>query len=100
MLKPYSPEVKEEKAIDVDEELLAELDEYTGMTAFIDEFNEHLNLPLIMRQKLESYVHRRKVPHAPYVKLPKYGTLTHDPVQHVEFHPYKSEEPQCDKVFP
>ncbi len=38
MLKPYNPEVKEEKLVEADEELLAELDEYTGMTAFIDEF--------------------------------------------------------------
>ena len=96
MLSPYTEEKVEEKRVEMDEELLAELDEYTGMTAFIDEINEHFNLPLVIRQKLETHIHRRKVPHAPYVKLPKASTMTQDPIKHIEMHPFKSEEIECD----
>ena len=84
----------------MDEEMIAELHEYTGMTRFIDELNEHLTIPLVTRQRLESYIHRRKNPYSPYVRLPKQGTLTYDPIVHLELHPLKSEEEECDKIFP
>lgn len=101
MLNPYTPEKPEIKEVKMDEELLAELDEFTGMTQFIDEVNEHFNIPLIMRQRLETYIHRRKKPFSPYVRLPKVGAnMTYDEVHHIQLHPLQSEEVHCDKIFP
>jgi hypothetical protein len=55
--------------VKVDEELLAEIDEYSGVTGFIDEINEHMDIPYWMRQNLESNIRRRTYPGAPFKRL-------------------------------
>lgn len=82
------------------EEYLAELDEFTGVTAAVDEILDHANVPLYLRQKIESHIHRRKVPGAPYVLLPRHNTIAKDPIRHNELHPLKIHEPVNDNFFP
>lgn len=72
----------------INEEYLAEVDEYSGLTAFVDEIKEQLNVPYWIRQQLESGVHRRKVAGAPYDNLTKGYVNNLEPPKHYTIEPF------------
>ena len=68
--------------------MLAELDEYTGITGFVDEINDHFDIPYWMRQKLESTIRRRTYPGTPFVRLSEIKNLRNvDDVEHINIDP-------------
>jgi len=68
----------------MDEELLAEIDEYSGLTAYIDTMKENMDIPYWMRQKLDSHIKRRTYPNTQFTKLDKVFNTRACPVAHVE----------------
>lgn len=70
-----------------DEDLLSELDERSGLTAFVDEVKESMNVPYWVRQQFESGIHRRKVPGAPLRNLQKGFVNNVDLPQHYNYEP-------------
>ena len=50
-------------------DLLAELDEYSGMTEYINQIREHVDMPFWLRQELDQHIVRRKHPGTPYKNL-------------------------------
>jgi len=69
---------------------MAEIDEFTGLTGFINELNDHSDTPIWMRQKLETVIRRRTYPGAPFKKLSQIKNLklTED-VQHIDLDPHE-----------
>lgn len=67
--------------VKVDEELLAEIHERAGVTDFINEINEHSDLPYWVRQELESKVRRRMYPGTKYKRL---EAIQNRNVEHIE----------------
>jgi hypothetical protein len=61
----------------VNNELKAELMEFSGWTQGVDELKEHKDLPYWLRQELEQQVVRRKHPGTPYKLLPKHNFDLH-----------------------
>jgi hypothetical protein len=88
-LRTPSPIVGDELPnIKIDEEMLAELDEYTGITGFVDEITDHFDIPYWMRQKLESTIRRRTYPGTPFVRLSEIKNLRNvDDVEHINIDP-------------
>jgi len=72
-----------------DEDLLAEVDERSGLTAFVDEIKEQLNVPYWIRQQLESGIRRRKVSGAHYKNLSAGYVNNYDPPKHYSIEPFK-----------
>ena len=70
------------------EEILAEIDEKSGLTAFVDEIKERLNVPFWIRQQMDSHVNRRNLPGTNYKYLSqKYINGTEAP-KHYEVNPF------------
>jgi hypothetical protein len=69
------------------EDMLAEVDEKTGLTAFVDEMKETLNVPFWIRQQMESHVHRRKLPGTNYKHLAQQYVNGIDAPKHYEVDP-------------
>ena len=67
--------------------MLAEVDEKTGLTAFVDEMKETLNVPFWIRQQMESHVHRRKLPGTNYKHLAQQYVNGIDAPKHYEVDP-------------
>ena len=87
-LKTPSKIERDENNIVVDEELLAEIDEYTGMTGIVDEINDHQDIPYYLRQRAESLIRRRTYPGTPFKKLSQIkGLSSYDTVEHVDLNP-------------
>jgi hypothetical protein len=61
----------------VSKEFRAELEEFTGITALVDEIKEHSDIPYWLRQELEQHVNRRQNPGTPYKVLPKHNVDMH-----------------------
>lgn len=83
--------IKENNHPESSSELIAEIDEYSGLTGFIDELKEHFDMPYWMRQKLENYITRRKIPHSPYKILNKFDMDAQEQVEHYYVDPYEQE---------
>ena len=73
----------------IDEDVLGEIDEKSGLTAFVDEIKERLNVPYWIRQQLESGVHRRKVAGAPFRNMEKGSVNNNEQIKHYSIEPYK-----------
>jgi len=84
---PDSGKIQQEIPI-VDEEFLAEVDQRSGLTAFVDEVKEQLNAPYWIRQSLESGVHRRKLLGEPYKNLTKGLVNNLEPLKHYNIEPF------------
>jgi hypothetical protein len=78
---------------EITEEYLAELSEYTGLTAAIDDYIEYSDMPYWQRQQLEKQIFRRKTPYAPYKEISKTMTQIKGPngVFDVDLDPYDAE---------
>lgn len=88
---PEKEFVKEDKFPQESDEIIAEIDEYSGLTSFIDEVKEHFDMPYWMRQKFDSYVIRRKNPLAPFEYINKFNTDTLNQVEHYYVDPYEQD---------
>jgi hypothetical protein len=68
--------------------MLAELDEYSGLTGWVDEINDHFDIPYWMRQKLESSIRRRTYPNTPFKRLSEIKNLRNvENVEHINIEP-------------
>jgi len=85
---PDSGKLEQKELPIVNEELLAEIDEHSGLTAFVDEIKEQLNVPYWIRQQLESGIQRRKVSGAPYDNMLKGYVNNYDPPKHYIVEPF------------
>jgi len=72
----------------IDEEILGEIDEKSGLTRFVDEVKERLNVPYWIRQQLESGVHRRKISGAPFEHLHNGYVNNYEPPKHYNIEPF------------
>ena len=75
-----------------DQDLLGEIDEKSGMTAFVDEIKESLNVPYWVRQQLEASINRRKVPGGFYNNLSKGYVNVRDLPRHFDFNSVEAEK--------
>jgi len=65
--------------------MLAEIQEYTGLTHLVNEVNDHQDIPYWIRQKIESVIRRRAYPGTPYKKLSQIKNFAgKDRVEHVD----------------
>jgi hypothetical protein len=96
MVNPFRKEEREYgEDFDFDsDELMAEIDEYSGMTKTVDNIIEHTDLPVHLRQRFEKSIIRRKYPNTPYKYLDKGRTENYQPIIHLEFNPIKSYRPE------
>ncbi len=85
-LKNPTTEIPKDREVVWNEEMLAELDEYSGLTGTIDEIVETQDLTHWQRTGLESMVRRRKNPKTPYKYLNSAG-LYSDKVEHANVDP-------------
>lgn len=95
---PFTEFVKEDKP-ELSEELLAEIDEFTGMTGTVDEMIETMNLAHWERQRLEQLIHRRKDPGAPYKYINRLKTAINDEVEHTQHDPWEGTAPSEMKGY-
>jgi hypothetical protein len=70
------------------DDILAEIDEYSGLTAFVDQVKEHFDLPYWIRQEMDTHIKRRKYPHAPYKYIDKVSLELVDNLHHVYYDPW------------
>lgn len=82
---------KQFKQVEATQELIAEIDEFTGLTAFIDELKEHYDMPYWQRQKFDNFVVRRKEPGAPYQHINKHNLEQNEPIDHYQVNPYEKD---------
>lgn len=86
---PNNEIVKERIHPEFNEEYLAELDEHSGLTGFIDELKEHFDMPYWMRQKLDMHVRRRKLPYTPFKYINRINIDNLQDIQHYYADPYE-----------
>jgi hypothetical protein len=75
----------------VNNELNAELGEYSGLTKLIDQFKEHTDIPYWLREEMEQHIVRRKNPGTPYKLLSKSNVDLHktNPMNHYYVDPFE-----------
>ena len=86
---PFTEFVQERSPI-VNEEFLAELAEFTGLTSAIDELCEYKDIPYWQRAEFEKIIPRRKDPGTPYKQLSHLRDLNNFPIYHTYLDPYDS----------
>lgn len=74
----------------LNEEFIAEIAEYSGLTQALDEYLEHHDLPYWKRQEIEKYMYRRKTPFAPYEYINRTKSMKPmDNIAHTYLDPYQ-----------
>lgn len=88
---PFNEYIVHDQPIKNDD-YLAEIHEWSGLTQIVDELTEHFDLPLWKRQELEKFIIRRKYPNAPYKYINKLRTsdANNFPIHDVYLNPYDS----------
>lgn len=72
-----------------EQELMAEVNETSGYTSYIDGILEHTDLPYWMRQEFNAGLARRKRPNSDYQYINQFSTFTNEYVRHVYLEPFK-----------
>ena len=72
----------------MNDEFIAELAEFSGLTYAVDEFCEHFDVPYWKRQELEKYIIRRKTPRAPYKYINQIRDFNNFPIMDVYIDPH------------
>ena len=77
---------------------MAEIDEYTGMTGFINEFREHYDMPFWLRQELDQHITRRKHPGTEFKNLSVNNNDLHKRAYRMDYYVDPFEKHKIKKV--